>query len=116
MAVVWLVGDKTSQIGTKKGTGWEGREGRGSRQKHKSPESCLEAASPGGPRLARPARLPRLGEQKRMLRLWWVCFFIILYKNKSAFRNFSLLSLSLSLSLARSLFLFLFFFVFSTFS
>lgn len=45
---------------------------------------------------------PHLGEQKWILRLWWVFFFIILYKNKSTFRNLFLLSLALALS--RSIF------------
>lgn len=42
------------------------------------------------------------GAQNWILHLWWVFFFIILYKNKSAFRNL------FALSLTRSLFLFFF--------
>lgn len=49
------------------------------------------------------------GAQNWILHLWWVFFFIILYKNKSAFRNL------FALSLTRSLSFYFIFFVFSTF-
>uniref|UniRef100_A0A673UMI6 E3 SUMO-protein ligase PIAS4 n=1 Tax=Suricata suricatta TaxID=37032 RepID=A0A673UMI6_SURSU len=69
-------------------------------------------------RRPRPAFLtpPHLGEQKWILRLRWVFFFIILYKNKLTFRNFFLLSLSLALSRSLALLYFLFYFIFFVFS
>lgn len=100
------------QIRTKKGQKGGGGHGRNT----KTPRSCLQHRPRGEARTASaPARAfltpPHLGEQKWILHLWWVFFFIILYKNKWTFRNFLF---ALSLSLARSLslcFLFIYFFL-----
>lgn len=106
------------QIRTKKGQKGAGVGGHG--RKTESPRSCLQGGPPwqstktASEDLARAFLTPpHLGEQKWILRLWWVFFFIILYKNKLTFRNFFLLSRSLAL--ARSLYFYLFFLSFRLF-
>lgn len=99
VATIWL----QRRLPIKTGNGQNGRRGRPARGPALGVDPGRADAS-GGPLVPSDGFLTTplgLGEQTWILRLRWVFYFIILYKNKLSFRNFLLLSLSLSLSLAR---------------